>query len=288
MKKNNKAITSSAVESVYRATYGQIPIVGTVLTELAFDFSGRIKQNRLNLFSEKLKSYFESVGEGQVNTENILTEDFHDLFEAILKQIAFTKSERKMERFKNIVVGQIKSPNEFESVERFIEITARLTESQVSILLFYYTNVKLRNKYDEQISQLSLNLDETSHKYGESNAKLELMKTNRSTLSQNNSDLTNLDVSIELQQQQVMKEFKKRNDASNEIEKIKSKRDKTFGGIDHDKLGISKSECEYLLSDLVSLSLLDKRAATAKKRISFSYYTITSFGKNYIEFVENV
>lgn len=288
MKKNNKAIISSAIESVYRATYGQIPIVGTVLTELAFDFSGRIKQNRLNLFSEKLKSYFESIGEGQVNTENILTEDFHDLFEAILKQIAFTKSERKMERFKNIVVGQIKSPSEFESVERFIEITARLTESQVSILLFYYTNVELRNKYNEQISQLSLNLDETSHKYGESNAKLELMKTNRSILSQNNSDLTDLDVSIELQQQQVMKEFKKRNDTSNEIEKIKLKRDKTFGGIDHDQLGISKSECEYLLSDLASLSLLEKRAATAKKRISFSYYKITSFGKNYIEFVENI
>ncbi len=49
MKNNN---SKEVLVSITKSLFSTIPYAGTALTELVFDFNGRIKQNRLNHFTE--------------------------------------------------------------------------------------------------------------------------------------------------------------------------------------------------------------------------------------------
>ncbi|MDX2361991.1 MAG: hypothetical protein QNK23_14370 [Crocinitomicaceae bacterium] len=287
MNKKNKEIALNVIESTYKSTIGQLPVVGTVFNELAFDYSGRLKQQRLNTFTEKLKDYFESIGEDEIDIENILTEDFHDMFEAILKKVSLTQSEAKLERFKNIIVGQLKTPSEFESVERYVEITGRLTEKQMAILYSYYTNAKYRDECDEQISNLKLQQQSAEDRYDELNEELQKLKENLG-YKFTTHESEEIDSQIEELNNLIRIEFDKRNNTSNEGDNLTKKMNDSFGGKTHEELELSKSEFDYLLNDLSSMFLLEKKLGDAKWRGTMSYYILTSFGKGYVEFVEAI
>ena len=66
-----------------------LPVVGPIITEI-FDYRGKIKQERLNQFTELLENYF-SNHKG-INLENFRREEFGDLFEEVLKRVTLTKS----------------------------------------------------------------------------------------------------------------------------------------------------------------------------------------------------
>ncbi|MBK8087725.1 MAG: hypothetical protein IPK31_07160 [Chitinophagaceae bacterium] len=83
-----------------------VPILGPALNEI-IDFRGKLKQERLNTFTELLENYF-SNHKG-VKLENFQTAEFSDLFESVLKRVALTSSLEKMKIFKAILVNQIEN-----------------------------------------------------------------------------------------------------------------------------------------------------------------------------------
>ena len=288
MDKKTKEIVTNTIESAYKLTFGQLPIVGPVLNELAFDYSSRLKQERLNTFVEKLKVYFESVDEDNVDKENVLTEDFHDLFEVILRKVSMTKSEEKIERFKSIVVGQLKSPKEFESVERYVEITSKLSEKQMEILFSYYSNNKFRNTCDEKISSLKLELESAQNKYEKSNEELKKLKDKKIGFLYSKQELDALDSLISIQNDLVLLNFNKKNNTSNSIDELAKQMNKAYGGKKHDELNLSSSEYEYLVNDLSSMFLLEKKFTGTERKRVMHYFVLTDFGEKFMEFIEIV
>ncbi|MES2862708.1 MAG: hypothetical protein V4666_01180 [Bacteroidota bacterium] len=121
-----------ALISVAKSLFSAIPYAGTALTELLFDYNGRIKQNRLNHFIEILSEGFTQNSE--IPLENIKTEHFNDLFESVLKRVVTTKSESKLRRFKDILINELKCPTESETVDIYLDLINNLSENEILIL----------------------------------------------------------------------------------------------------------------------------------------------------------
>lgn len=135
--------------SATKIIFGNIPFAGPALDEIFFEYRGRLKQERLNKFVELLSEYFEK---GQnLDLENLKTEDFSDLFEAVIKRVVQTKSEDKHRHFRDILISQIKNPKKTNSeLEIFLDLISSLNETQI-IILSEYREKAIR--YKEYFSQ---------------------------------------------------------------------------------------------------------------------------------------
>ena len=130
MKKiDRKEIIISTAKSIF----GIVPFGGAALDELFFEYNGRLKQNRLNRFVELLAENF--TDESEIKIDNIKSEDFSDLFEAVLRRVVQTKSELKLVRFKDILIKELNSPSQhYELIDHYLDLISSLTEEEISIL----------------------------------------------------------------------------------------------------------------------------------------------------------
>jgi hypothetical protein len=127
MKTNTKEVLQSTVKSLF----GAIPYAGTAFNEVFFDYHSRIKQNRLNNFTEILAEYFEQHQDIQI--DNIKTEHFADIFETVLKRVVQTKSKSKLKRFRTILINELKNPTEqIELVDLYLDLITTLELQQKS------------------------------------------------------------------------------------------------------------------------------------------------------------
>ncbi len=152
--------------STAKSLFGAIPFGGTALNELFFEYNGQIKQKRLNQFVEILAENFTEGSE--INLENIKTEDFNDLFEAVLRRVVQTKSETKLLRFKDILIKELNNPSdEPELIDVYLDLISSLSEQEL-IVLFYHNHFdekfnlefEKKNKLREQRLKLEQNLKE--------------------------------------------------------------------------------------------------------------------------------
>jgi hypothetical protein len=123
--------------SVVKGLIGAVPYAGTALNEVLFESRGRIKQKRINTFIEHLSSYMSSFNEKDIDFEHIKSEEFGDIFESILKRVAYNRSIEKLHRFKKILANQIISPKQTVFTETFLDLVQRLEEAQIQILDHY-------------------------------------------------------------------------------------------------------------------------------------------------------
>lgn len=123
--------------SVVKGLLGAVPFAGTALNEALFEARGRIKQRRINTFIEELSSYMASLNKNDINFEAIQSEEFSDIFESILKRVAYNRSTEKLHRFKKILVNQMISPVQPVFTETFLDLVQRLEEPQIAILNHY-------------------------------------------------------------------------------------------------------------------------------------------------------
>ena len=79
---NNKEEISKTATKVL---FGIIPYIGDALDEVVFEHRSRIKQNRINQFVESFKEFYKSLNIKQVKIDDIKSEEFGDVFEAILR-----------------------------------------------------------------------------------------------------------------------------------------------------------------------------------------------------------
>lgn len=119
--------------SATKSAFSMIPFAGTALTELVFDYNGRIKQERINRFVELLSEYF--THNHNVQIHNIKTEDFNDLFESVIKKVVVTKSEEKTKRFRDILIKELNNPSEItELTALYLELIDTLSEEEIIVL----------------------------------------------------------------------------------------------------------------------------------------------------------
>src|SRR6266496_480635 len=128
-----KIDSQEAIISAIKSVFGVVPYAGQLLSEVAFDYRSRIKQNRLNNFTQLLVEFFKDTR--NIKLENIKTEEFSDLFESVLKRVVQTKSEEKHRRFKNILVNQIQNPSQnIDNSEIYLDLISSLSEIEINIL----------------------------------------------------------------------------------------------------------------------------------------------------------
>lgn len=137
--------------STAKSIFGVVPFAGSLLDELFFEYNGRIKQNRLNHFIEILTENF--TKEKDIKIENIKTDDFNDLFESVLRRVVRTKSEWKLNKFKDILINELNSPTkQIELVELYLDLISDLSEEELTIL-YHHKHFDLA--YEEEINKMN-------------------------------------------------------------------------------------------------------------------------------------
>lgn len=122
--------------SALKTLFSTIPYAGSLLNEIFFDYRGRIKQNRLNNFTELLSDFFSLHPD--IDLENLKSEDFIDLFELVIIKVANTKSLEKQKRFRDILTHRILYPrSSTDNAEIYLQLVAELNETAINILSQY-------------------------------------------------------------------------------------------------------------------------------------------------------
>ena len=154
----NKEDTKEIIVSTVKSIFGVIPVGGAALDELFFEYNGRLKQNRLNKFVTILAESF--TQESEINIDNIKTENFNDLFESVLRRVVQTKSEKKLLRFKDILLKELNSPSlHVELIDHYLDLISSLTEQEITIL---YNHRHFTIEFEEEINKLNLLKDNLS------------------------------------------------------------------------------------------------------------------------------
>lgn len=248
---NSKEVLVSVAKSLFSA----IPYAGTALTELVFDYNGRIKQNRLNHFTEILAEGF--TQNSDINLENVKTEHFNDLFEAILKRVVTTKSEAKLCRFKDILINELKCPSESDVVDIYLDLINNLSESEILIL---YNHRHFDKSYLEEISRRDTLRD-----------KLEKVLDNkkRETIVIGESKFNNQITEIENERRLILHKH----------DKLKVYRNPEFYNLDENKYF-------FYIQRLYSQALLIDSGVGRIGTEPFYIMSITEFGISFLKFLK--
>ncbi len=254
---NYKEIGISAIRSAFSA----VPFAGQLLNEVAFEYRGRIKQNRLNKFTELLTDFFSQ--NQAIDLENLKTEDFSDLLESVLQRVVRTKSVEKMNRFKDILITKIQNPNiETDNAEIYLDLVYSLNEDEINILNNHQV-------FDKHFDKDKETLDGLEHDLLLSKDSLEQEAKTKEKGYVNNYDRVAQDIQ-ELQQTI--------NDRKLKLKALQQFREPKFYALTSDQF-------LYYKQSLYSKGLLIDSGIGAIGVRPFQVMSITEFGKEFISFV---
>ena len=137
LSEDNMMVLKESGKSVAKVCFSAIPIVGPALDEMAFEGRSRMYQNRLNRFIELLKEYMSSVQEKDIDFRYLKSDEFGDIFESIIRKVLLTGSEEKINRFKMILVQDMKNTYHSDFKETYLDIASKINEDQIIILNEY-------------------------------------------------------------------------------------------------------------------------------------------------------
>jgi hypothetical protein len=256
MRKDEK---TELLTSVVKTIFSVIPYAGTALTELVFDYNGRIKQSRLNKFVEILSQEFSKNNE--IDIEKIKTENFNDLFESVIKRVYTTKSELKLNRFKDILIKGLKSPeNNFEFIDVYLDLITDLSEDELIIL---YEHRHFGKKYSIEVLR--------KNELGE---QLNIANENRK------KETININIGPSKYSNKIIELEKERNEISHHHKNLEIFRKCSNYSISDDKFRFYKQR-------LYSKALLIDSGIGAIGTEPFEIMSITEFALEFINFIKN-
>ncbi|QEC78961.1 hypothetical protein [Mucilaginibacter ginsenosidivorax] len=119
--------------TVVRSLFSAVPFAGGALNEVFFDYRSRVKQNRINTFSELLSEFF--LEHQEIDPESLKTEEFSDIFESVVRRVVMTKSKQKHERYRDVLIQHIYEPHKSaENAETYLDLISALDEMAIRIL----------------------------------------------------------------------------------------------------------------------------------------------------------
>lgn len=99
------------------------------------NFHSNLIQKRLLHFCERLKNSLEAIIGIELTSGNFNNETFSDIVEIVFNKVKNTRSEYKLEQFKNILLNQILEPkNENPLFLKYIQLLDQLDDVQIVIL----------------------------------------------------------------------------------------------------------------------------------------------------------
>lgn len=255
--------------STLKTLFNAIPFIGSGLNEAVFECRSRVKQNRLNQFSLELEKYMRQHGLGNINLDYIKSEQFGDVFESILKKVMETGNQNKLLRFKNILIGQLKSQQENDFIETFLDITSKLNDVQIQILELYSNSKSgdVLNYTKAQIRQLERELEIAEKKVEElkNKARLGTIQPYESITSADNDII------------RIKKELIEFEESHNQFEINSSA----------EHFGVTTNDYSFFMQDLVSKSLMKDTYVILKGIGNIPVKGITEFGIRYINFIKS-
>ncbi|MGE6666713.1 hypothetical protein [Paenibacillus xylanexedens] len=106
---------------VAKGSISALPCFGGALNEALFEVRGRIAQNRINNFVESFLVNLNDLGI-TLNEEVIRSEDFNDIYAAIIKRVVDTKNEHKLGIFKDILASILTTTYQSDFTETFLDL----------------------------------------------------------------------------------------------------------------------------------------------------------------------
>jgi hypothetical protein len=131
-KEEHGDVALSVATTFQRMVLGFMP-GGHVINEF-IDFRSRLFQERILKFSELMKKELEEIYDGEIDINNFSTEEFVDVFEAVIRRVQNTSSEVKLERYKNILFKQIVEPTTEPMILKYVSLLEQINEVQLVIL----------------------------------------------------------------------------------------------------------------------------------------------------------
>lgn len=247
--------------SLARSIFSAVPFVGQLLNEVVFEYRGRIKQERLNSFTQLLSDYF--TNNLEIDLKNLETEDFSDLLESVLKRVVQTKSIEKQKRLRDILVNKIQNPfTEIDNSEIYLDLITNLSEVEINILHFHLVLVQNFDNVRNNISRLQNDLNINNN-----NLKEQGLLTN--------SELENSHIEISDKIKEIEGKIQVEETTMESLQKC---RESSFYGISEDKF-------LYYKQSLYSKGLMIDSGVGFIAHRQFKYMSITEFGKGFIQFI---
>jgi len=108
--------------------------IGPFLTEAIFELRGKLKQKRVNEFVESLAKHLEIAHTLDIEKSPLGTEAFSDIWENVLLKVSRTRSQKKVEIFRSLLMHHILTASDPDLLEMYLEIIERINEKQILIL----------------------------------------------------------------------------------------------------------------------------------------------------------
>ena len=138
-----RSATKQTLISTAKTALASIPVLGTMINEVLFELSNRIKSERLELFIDILSEKISSLEEKKIDKEYLESEDFYDMTLSVVQASIQTQLQEKHQALANIYITGIEnriSWNE-DLTNSLIKITNELTPKHIIILKFMVLNM---------------------------------------------------------------------------------------------------------------------------------------------------
>ncbi|WP_018883094.1 hypothetical protein [Paenibacillus massiliensis] len=112
------------------------PYLGCALNEALFEVRGRIAQDRINQFVESFLAHLNDLGV-TLDEDIISSEDFNDIYAAIIKRVVDTKNEHKIKIFRDILTSSSITTYQSDFIETFLDLVTRLDFMEIEILKMF-------------------------------------------------------------------------------------------------------------------------------------------------------
>ncbi|NVK65693.1 MAG: hypothetical protein HWE22_13960 [Flavobacteriales bacterium] len=129
---NAESIVVHTAEEFQKLALSFIP--GGAVLDSVLNYRANLKQKRVIAFSESLRNVLEQNAGRELQAEDFTNEDFIDVMELVMSKVHSTKSNYKLERFRNILLKQIVAPIEFHETINYVRILDDLQEIDLYIL----------------------------------------------------------------------------------------------------------------------------------------------------------
>lgn len=124
---------------ITKAGISSLPYAGGALNEALFEVRGRIAQKRINDFVESFLVYLNNLG-FTLDEDTIISEEFNDIYAAIIKRVVDTRNEHKLKIFRDILISGSSTTYQSDFNETFLDLVTRLDFIEIEILkLFEHT-----------------------------------------------------------------------------------------------------------------------------------------------------
>jgi hypothetical protein len=129
--------------SSIKSAFGMVPVIGTALDQIVFEYGNRIKAARLERFIEHLSAKVQHIDEAKLNHEYLLSEDFYDITQNIVDKAFRSKSSIKHQMLAQILLDSINQTVEIDEslTDVFINYVDSLKPIQIKMLLYFSNKV---------------------------------------------------------------------------------------------------------------------------------------------------